>query len=640
MSAATKIKFAEKLAQLIKDKPNSDKVEIWKKQLEATLRNAESKKTGQRKKRPYNKNKNKKMSLNKPKRERVVKAAKNLKARVNNTSPVSNELEETLAINIAETLAGMLNPDSGPIRYPDSVDQPTATYKSIVQFPVFADTTENGGRFTVIVQPILGSTHATSAYKIGYVNCSTVNPDLVNPNSFIYNELIQDLRIDPNIDVLLSGTDIDVSYNFTSPSNSSLQPLDQMTLADEAGVHYEGFSVNSVATHDAINFTPDYTLIIVPVGQFAMSWISAPTVTSVQWNTSSNYQKVQTTLASSGNTLGKISLNAFWLPDNASAMPTELIDQFELGWTGDSGGVGTPTGPTVSNGSVFVLQTNAAIAGSVTGAGANTGSDLGPFLNFNLSLNIPQRDGYSVAIGCYLQTPVMANAYDAGFLTNVRFTSTEILGVSPYYDNSGLVQRIRPTAMKAHLAFTAPDAYIGGTIASTIYPGSFQKRVFSPAGFSLTSYQSVSTAERTNKRYQGPLKMGTYVTWAPEVFSDYQPKDYNTTLDYEYPFIVITGNVASSNGAWQGEIGTLRVVVTYEYFTTSTVVETKTSFGANNYMEAVLAALSRQNLCTENPKHIDFFKNVLNSASKVVSTIAKITPQISSVINTVGAAIL
>lgn len=655
MNRDTRQSFASKLEALIESRPNDIKVNTWKKQLEATNRNsAQGKKSrpkNQQRVKQKRQSKRNKVPVMQPNSTQIrypvnalrsapgKRVASELRSRVKNLAPKPDTVENALEMNIAKTLSVILEPDSGPVRYPDSISDPTATYKSIMEFPIHADTTQNNGRFTVIVQPILGSTHAPAYYKVGYVDCSQTNPDLGNPDSYITYQASNDLRIDPNLSILLGGNAVDVSYILTSPSTTTLSANNAFDLESAAGINYDGFGVYSPTSYAGLNFAPTHTLIKIPVGQYAFSCISACNTAGAQWNTVNNYQKIANI---STNNYSSLHLNALWLADDATGMPTasDVIDSFTLGWTGSPSSAGTPQGPTILNGSVFSIDSNGQMVGSVTGNTATVGSDLGPIFNFNINLNIPQKEGYSVVFGILSQFPVMQNAYAQGYIHNFRFTKTQLLGLSPSYNGSGLIQRIRPTAMKAHLKFTASPLTLGGNIASSILPGTYQKKVFSSDGFANTSYEAISQINRVNKKYEGELTKGTYVFWAPEQMLDYQMYTYGNTLTYQYPFVVITGNLSSTAGATSQVFGRVRIVTCFEYFTTSNVVETRSELGADNYMQGVLAALSTQSLCHENPTHKNFFKSMLESAGKVVSTITKITPQISSVIETIGAAII
>lgn len=615
-----KTNFAQKLQSLIDTRPTDPKVNVWKEQLSRLQANTErpkqkkNKKQSQRKSRPMKTNQPNSTQIRYPKE--AVNKIRKIKSNVENVQSNSMSvasLQSNLEFSIARTLACMLDPDAGPCRYPDMVNDPTACYKSVIEIPISADTAQNDGRFTIIVQPILGSSFAPSAYKIGYVDCSKVNPDLSLPESYLAAQM--EIRSDPNLNILLSGQPIDVSYNLTSPANSTLQPFDILTLSSATGVNYDGFTVLTPTLSPSVLFTPAYTMIRVPVGQFAFSWLAAANQAGVEWNTANNMQKVQSVVA---DNLVTLSIFAFQYPDNTTSMPgnPEIIDRYSITLVGSAINAGTFGGPTITTGKVFSINSNGAMMNTVTGFGATTGSDLGVLLSLMFNINVPYKDGYSTALGLYLQTPSMANAYAQGFVHNIRFTGTQILNQSPAYANEGLVQRIRPTAMKAHLAFTAPQLNIGGQVAAVVFPGSFQKQVFSNTGFTTTSFAKVSIYNKPNKLYVGPVAKGAYAIWAPEVYSDYQCISYNESLNYNYPFIVITGNISSTSGPISAPFATLRVVTNFEYFTNSTVVETRKELGSDNYMQAVLAAVAQTSQCHENPKHKDFFKGLLSTAGK------------------------
>ena len=141
--------------------------------------------------------------------------------------------------------------------------------------------------------------------------------------------------------------------------------------------------------------------------------------------------------------------------------------------------------------------------------------------------------------------------------------------------------------------------------------------------------------------YQGNLAQGSYTYYSPEVLLDLQMRSYSASLEYNYPFIIVSGNYTPPSGSTgQTLIGYLRVITNFEYSTTSTVVVTDSQIGSDAIMGGILSALAQYNRAMENPTHKKSLQNIVRGAGSVVSTLTNIMPHMNKVLNGVGALLL
>lgn len=644
----------DSLRKKLKDTPDHPKAKIWIKQLDRTVHNLENPQVPRAPRAPQNQKSrlprqprsNRKMSTRKPKLSnmesvQIDKTVHSMDSQnlINYKSKAFDfqskvSMMQDIELGMAKSLSSLLDPDVGASRFPDSVTDPTAVYKSVMNIPIKADPNVDGGRFTIICQPILGNSANTSSYKIGYVRVDGSNLDLRDSSSFNTPSGLDSITADPNLDILLSNSEINATFFMTGPATNSAQNPVPLGVPQISGVGATNFVWANPSNPNQLNYTPTNFVIGIPPGQYHVSVICTATLGSASYMTAQNYQKQSIV---NGAFVGFRS-QATYLDSQSTSFGTPL-DVLLCNNTASNTGVGT-FNYSASTGSYFKILNGAAAVGSITGSGANTGSDLSVLATLQYALDVPAVKNKTFYTSIHLDAPPMSVSDAIGFQVQVRFTSTRLGTSASSYGTSGIIQKLRPTAMKAHLQFDAPLLTYGGDIAVSVLPGESQNNVFSSNGYSYTSFQNICSLNRSKKFYKGKVTEGCYAVYAPEQNTDYELISYQDSLSYLYPFIVITGNITSTGSPGLQTFANLRVVTNYEYTTTSQIVETKSQLGSDNFMQGITAAMSNLDSCHENPKHKSFFQNMLSTAGSIVETVAKVTPAISSVIKTVGAALL
>lgn len=122
-------------------------------------------------------------------------------------------------------IAMILNPlDNEVIGLPDASSARTCLYRSIRSFPVYADfgTGSSTARFSVAIQPKLGSLSSPSQYNVSMCQSVTSNSDFSNPSSYVGYTNGVDPRLDDNIYSLVGAKT--GFWQLDTPSVSSIAP--------------------------------------------------------------------------------------------------------------------------------------------------------------------------------------------------------------------------------------------------------------------------------------------------------------------------------------------------------------------------------------------------------------------------------
>jgi hypothetical protein len=204
---------------------------------------------------------------------------------------------------------------------------------------------------------------------------------------------------------------------------------------------------------------------------------------------------------------------------------------------------------------------------------------------------------------------------------------------------NGLVREIRPVAMSAWFQFTAPTLTLGGHVACALTDGNTQNYyvsgVINPmAGIPLQEYRNLATLPNS---YNGKITEGCYAFYKPFDADDLNFKNalnpYDTAIDYgnqhTYPSIVISGQVISTSGAYNGIIGRIQVDTVFEYVTFSRLVESIPSPVNVPLLWNARQALMNVRTCMANDEHESFIHKVLGYARQLF---IKSAPALGSVL--------
>ena len=119
---------------------------------------------------------------------------------------LSAQNSRTLEQAVAENICNILDPDSGNSRLVDGVTDQTALYTSKVEFPIYADSSVSGGRFTIIAQPTLGAPIVPRTYKLGIWDNTSGDTNFSSNAAFINTSNGMPVKYDPNLNTLLAPT--------------------------------------------------------------------------------------------------------------------------------------------------------------------------------------------------------------------------------------------------------------------------------------------------------------------------------------------------------------------------------------------------------------------------------------------------
>jgi hypothetical protein len=185
---------------------------------------------------------------------------------------------------------------------------------------------------------------------------------------------------------------------------------------------------------------------------------------------------------------------------------------------------------------------------------------------------------------------------------------------------TGLVQRVRPVGMSVLASYSGQLINGGGNISAALVPGgSWSSHLTNGTAFyQIANWENLA---RIPGAYDGPLVSGAYAYWLPDDLEDtfLRTGDLSTANRndlYEYPLIVVSGQVTSPTGA-AIVTPSLRIecYINFEYTTDSRVVER--GHGSRDLTELTdaVAVLSTQQTSMANGDHIDWIKVLIGGVA-------------------------
>jgi len=193
--------------------------------------------------------------------------------------------------------------------------------------------------------------------------------------------------------------------------------------------------------------------------------------------------------------------------------------------------------------------------------------------------------------------------------------------------NYGMIEKIRPVGLSVLTTSIASSLTNGGTISATLTPGAALDKVFTTPGVWLRS----EDMSYWNTYYTGDLKQGSYVWWKPADDLDRQFRSVEEMNAYQYPVILVSGQV-SSDALASGSATLTPIQVTVEFVyeisqNTQLFPDTR-QVGSSAAVTLASKAVHKLTNLTENPKH----STLLSDVAKVIDSGAKFLPFLMSIL--------
>jgi len=183
-----------------------------------------------------------------------------------------------------------------------------------------------------------------------------------------------------------------------------------------------------------------------------------------------------------------------------------------------------------------------------------------------------------------------------------------------------MVSQIRPVAASMFLTWEGETLHNGGTIACARLPASTCDQdwfVNAPNNLVGQLQDSKNLANVAENVYDGALKDGCYLMWAPESLED---RIFHTPLktnDHQYPCLAIAGQF-SSDGTSPNPVLRLRTTIVWEITTTTKFLDTEVCIGSTSEAETALAFVAANNLICANAEHRQFLKRIFNNMKNII----------------------
>lgn len=531
-------------------------------------------------------------------------------------------LRKQLNIGATSWVRSLLNPQGFAARVPDSVQVPTALYVSRQNFTVIADMVKDNGRFTAIMQPILGQNGSSPQFFQNAIWDSDSTANFDNSAAFLSFSGRSGLRVDQNAQYLTSpGIDQNTYLGYISTNNLGTSEPWFNKPRIQQGSNNRGYkattSGSSQITGKAIQNGGEW---LIPDGtHFHTIQLDPTSIADDQSQTfydfssnichqyESNTGEYPPTLTNVDTQIS-VLLRAY----NKATQTTITVASFTVTVSPRNGAPNF----TVDNQGTTQLEYFSGNMNSMSGAGSTNNNDYGNSIIINFFTNFANEAGnvYFLSVPCYI--PIMKTVT----LFQYRWHSTTSVVDNTPLGSDGLVQKMRPVAMSALFQCQLSDLNNGGTIMGALCYGNMQDSVFSASGKEFTQFDSLSQQNLPLRMNVNKLKLGSYVYWVPDSGNDIFLRTPHESNTYQAPFIIMTGEV-SNQIAGKQEIGILTVTRIFEYSTCSTLIDTQAQPGTDDTWQLVTASLSTSSKAFENPKHMAATSSLLSSAWKTVNSV-------------------
>lgn len=556
----------ESLETKLKKDPSNPKAKIWKEQLKGLkARNVD--RLGQAK-------------------------TRDIVAMAQNTSSTNARVPSDgggLLKSIDDYAASVIDADVGAVRTPDSCTENTALYHSVVQIPIQVDPTSNNGFFGGMVQCKLGADSSPIDYFIAIPNGSSNN--FAQSSSFISNINGDDIRVDPETSVLISGDLTQNTFYGGAVWPAGINDINY-EVTGTSGTNNSGYSFYPAGVFSPqLNFTPTSPVFIVPNGAnfHALQIFHGNNV--VSFNGGGGILST-----SGGSTTVTLSLRKY---DYLTGVDS-LVDYFTVNSAWNAA-TDTYTLPTTN----LLRFVN---GGLCFDAIVNTIFSVTFYTEYFAGLNS------ILYLTINVSTPELISAMNTTLRWDVGTTAVNsLVAAAP----GAILQKYRPVSQKVHFKCTLSDFNNSGQVALNLLQGGAQDTYFSTIGGNKLTFEALSNNNLPLRTYSGKLADGFYGFWVPDNLLDTQLKTYTEQQAYRAPFFAYAGNwTPTGAGAGLVTIGYLRVVTNYEITTVSRLLVTNPQSGTDSLMQAIQGSVAKLPKVMENPTHPNILKSMVSVMAK------------------------
>jgi len=235
---------------------------------------------------------------------------------------------------------------------------------------------------------------------------------------------------------------------------------------------------------------------------------------------------------------------------------------------------------------------------------------------FDAVLRVDDNCSFSLISACSATSSTNIN-----YAVNIAPTMNKNFNVA---SNCGNVTKIRPIAMSALFTCMLPPLSSGGNIVAFAAPGGTIQEYF----YNTTSqgpYQEWGVLAQNNKgvnTLDGKLLDGCFAYYQPYDLNDLLLRTPTEANDYQYPGIVISGQVSTSATNGYIEIGRLRVITLFEYTTNNPLFVAESQLGTSFQVERVMNFVTTLPHAMKNKSHIqqisEYIKRFASGAIKAI----------------------
>lgn len=513
----------------------------------------------------------------------------------------------------------LLNPfEKDAVRLPDDTMSATALYKSVVSFDLQVNIPDSGysqanpASFSYLVQPKLGSTVTPNNYKIALLDTSKGWPaTYTDPSSYVAMVNGLDPRVDPNA-VALTGL-----------------PVGSATIIGTMG------TTNSNDVYHFVKDTDSYHLKV--------------------YNNNSNVTVVN------GSKQGIYCASGVYRNTINICTPQSWFSVIPAAWSAKNGRIGVKVRVMDASLTTTLDEINYHIEPSGPGlvSYAYTPGNNGTYLVLdNIVANIDlstYQAGIAQSLSCLSSAVVITFGFNCTggvvlvpefSIPTVSNNSTEYLeyyhtidtAIYPQWQstsqNSGAVSSIRPIAMSVLSTCTAPALVQGGNITGALLPPGKVGEYFVPSTYTYELYNQLNSANFANK-CTGALSSGNYTVWRQFDQNDYIFRTPSDANDYQYPAIVVSGNLSNTGtqlSPGNYTIGRVIVTTVFEFTTDSNLFPVAVIKGNTVQRDEVRSALMGKNLSMENPLHWGTVKNYFKKGVRLAEKAIPVAGAIASLL--------
>lgn len=184
------------------------------------------------------------------------------------------------------------------------------------------------------------------------------------------------------------------------------------------------------------------------------------------------------------------------------------------------------------------------------------------------------------------------------------------------YINGGNVEQYRPLACSALFTCMTSGLVTGGDIAADLVVGDTVRSAYftNVTSNSVGHLQEYYNLAARPSAYDGKLKDGAYVFWAPGDEDDIHFFTPQGALAHDYQNIVISGQFTPTGvAALSGSVlvGRLMVTSVYEIQTETTLFGVQSPVGSSPVFDEIMAILARCPKAMPNGPHVEWLRNLM-----------------------------